>query len=284
MKGDWKIWGHHVIVPVGLATLFGVISFLRAQGAVSDLPGFLMPPLVTALLIWAVMLPVTEMTNRALPYQKIPLLARLALAAAVGAFPLALLLPLVLRGLGFDLPRMEDPVLSGMAQETAALERYAKVFALVLLLWTLTNYRWYKQRESMGEDRDAVSANPAVAPKPSLQPAPPPLPSEPPPAAFLERMVKPIGRDVWAVKAEQHYIRIYTAQGDELILYRFGDALRDLNEYDGLQVHRSYWVARQAVDAIRQDGAALEIRLRNGEVIPVSRSYKTALKDAGWEH
>ena len=53
-------------------------------------------------------------------------------------------------------------------------------------------------------------------------------------------------------------------------------------DHDGLQVHRSYWVARKAVTDFQKNGNALEILLKNGEIVPVSRSFKVKLKEVGW--
>jgi len=47
-------------------------------------------------------------------------------------------------------------------------------------------------------------------------------------------------------------------------------------------VHRSWWVARDAVtDARRGDGKAT-LTLANGVEAPVSRAYAKALREAGW--
>lgn len=282
MTRFWRTCGHHVVAPIGLAFLFGTITFLRTGSGFENLPDNLAAPLITAFLIWLVMLPVTEMTNRAIPAGNVPLLGRLILASVIGAFPLTILLPLVLRVFGIDLPG-DEPLLSTMAQETAALERYGKVLILVVLVWCLVNYRWYQQHENPPGSDFASALPPASTPEnPPQKPAPPPLPTEPPEPAFLDRMVKPIGRQVWAIKAEQHYIRIFTAEGDELILYRFGDALRELSDHEGLQVHRSFWVAKPAIQDIAKDGNSLEIRMHNGETVPVSRSFKARLKEEGW--
>lgn len=53
-----------------------------------------------------------------------------------------------------------------------------------------------------------------------------------------------------AVEAEDHYLRVHTDAGDELLTMRFGDALAELARADGLQIHRSWWVAADAIEGV----------------------------------
>lgn len=75
------------------------------------------------------------------------------------------------------------------------------------------------------------------------------------------------------ISVEDHYSRIRTARGSELILLRFADAMRETGTVDGLQVHRSHWVARDFVDGFRTAGGKLTLVLRDRTEIPVSRSH-----------
>ena len=88
--------------------------------------------------------------------------------------------------------------------------------------------------------------------------------------------------EIYALASEDHYLRVFTSAGETLILMRLYDAIRELDGVEGSQTHRSWWVARSAVaDAARGDGKAA-LRLINGVVAPVSRSYVKALKADGW--
>ena len=50
----------------------------------------------------------------------------------------------------------------------------------------------------------------------------------------------------------------------------------------GMQVHRSWWVARAAIiDARRGDGRAT-LTLKDGTEAPVSRTYAAELRRRGW--
>jgi hypothetical protein len=103
------------------------------------------------------------------------------------------------------------------------------------------------------------------------------------PPKFLERLpVKLRGGELYAVEAEDHYLRLHTSKGSDLILMRLADAVAELDGLEGAQTHRSWWVAKAAVaDARRSDGRGT-LTLKNGLEAPVSRSYAGALRDAGW--
>ena len=63
---------------------------------------------------------------------------------------------------------------------------------------------------------------------------------------------------------------------------RFGDAVHMLGGVEGLQLHRSWWVAREGVQAIRREDRKWIVELVTGDVAPVSRAGAARLKDAGW--
>lgn len=89
-------------------------------------------------------------------------------------------------------------------------------------------------------------------------------------------------RDLICLRMEDHYVRIYTAAGSELVYLSMREATDILDPAVGLRVHRSWWVARGAVVAVLNDGRNLRLRLANGLEAPVSRSQVGALRAAGW--
>ena len=107
--------------------------------------------------------------------------------------------------------------------------------------------------------------------------------ADPTPPKFLERLpLKLRGAEVWAVEAEDHYLRLHTSNGHDLILLRLADAVDELQGIEGAQVHRSWWVARDAItDARRGDGRAT-LTLKDGAEVPVSRTYAGLLRERGW--
>lgn len=102
-------------------------------------------------------------------------------------------------------------------------------------------------------------------------------------AAFRRRLsAKRRTARLIAVEAHDHYLKVHTDAGEELITLRFADALDDLALAHGWRVHRSWWVAADAVEAVRWRKGAGEIRLVGGLTAPVSRSCAPVLREAGW--
>ncbi len=97
---------------------------------------------------------------------------------------------------------------------------------------------------------------------------------------FLDRL--PItyrAATLYAVSSEDHYLRIHTDRGEELILMRLSDALRELEAANGLQTHRSWWVAQEGVADVMRSNGKMSLQLKSGAIAPVSRSFSAATKD-----
>ena len=96
---------------------------------------------------------------------------------------------------------------------------------------------------------------------------------------FLERLPETLGRDVVYLKGNGHYINVVTTAGSAALLLRFADAIVELGEA-GMQVHRSYWVAFRHIHGLgRRDGRAV-LRLTQGDVIPVGRTFLAVVREA----
>ncbi len=95
---------------------------------------------------------------------------------------------------------------------------------------------------------------------------------------FLKRTKKDIGTEIIAISAEQHYLRVYTQKGDDLILYRLSDALLELEDYAGMQIHRSHWVKHSAIKNIETENRSLKVELSNGIRLPVGRSHQSKVR------
>lgn len=103
------------------------------------------------------------------------------------------------------------------------------------------------------------------------------------PARFLDRLPPKLrGARLIAVQAEDHYLRLHTDRGSDLILMRLSDAVAELEGLEGAQVHRSWWAARDAVrDVSRGDGRAV-LTLEGDLKVPVSRVHARRLRAEGW--
>ena len=109
-------------------------------------------------------------------------------------------------------------------------------------------------------------------------------PRRPDPLAGIRQRLplKSRNEPIWALGAQDHYVDVILARSHHLVHMRLSDAVTLVAGEDGLQVHRSWWVAHDAVEEIVRRGRRVEIRLHNGQVVPVSRTGATRLKDAGW--
>ena len=95
---------------------------------------------------------------------------------------------------------------------------------------------------------------------------------------LVNKLAMPKRGALWAISSELHYLRIYTDVADDLVLMRLSDALERLEGTDGIQIHRSHWVARVAVRDLVKSGGNLEVELHNGVRLPVSRPNTSAVK------
>ena len=115
-----------------------------------------------------------------------------------------------------------------------------------------------------------------------------PVPSRTMPAAkigasaFLRRIPARLGTELLCIEVEDHYLRVHTALGSDLVLLRLSDAVGELDPTVGRQVHRSYWVARNAVARVERVGHRTRLILTSGAPIPVSRTYLPVLRAEGW--
>ena len=99
---------------------------------------------------------------------------------------------------------------------------------------------------------------------------------------LLNQLPAELGSDVIALEMEDHYVRVHTALGSELVLMRLRDAIAHIQDIDGRQVHRSWWVARLAVEDVKREGRNVRLVLARGIEAPVSRAQVSELKGAGW--
>jgi hypothetical protein len=112
-------------------------------------------------------------------------------------------------------------------------------------------------------------------------PAPATAPGAPP--ALLARLPDKLKSGaILALQGEDHYVRVHTDAGSDLILMRLGDAIAGMGDTPGARTHRSWWVSKGAVKTPRRDNGRTSLILSNGLEVPVSRGYASELKDAGW--
>lgn len=98
--------------------------------------------------------------------------------------------------------------------------------------------------------------------------------------AFLRRLPFELRAPLVRIEAQDHYLNVVTAKGSTLILMRLGDAIAELSG-QGLRVHRSHWIAPAAVGSLRREKGRDVLVMSDGAKIPVSRSYRSDVQEAG---
>jgi len=102
-----------------------------------------------------------------------------------------------------------------------------------------------------------------------------------PAPAILDRLSFEMRAPLVALSVEDHYVLIQTTKGREMVLMRLSDAIKEVGSTNGLQVHRSHWVAIDAVSAATRKGDGAILTMSNGVKVPVSRGNVPAIKAAG---
>jgi DNA-binding LytR/AlgR family response regulator len=103
------------------------------------------------------------------------------------------------------------------------------------------------------------------------------------PPRFMERLPMRLRHArLIAIEAEDHYLRVHTDAGSELLLMRLADAVAELGDIAGARTHRSWWVARDGVVEVENRQGRMTLMLSGGVSAPVSRTAKAALSAQGW--
>jgi len=88
--------------------------------------------------------------------------------------------------------------------------------------------------------------------------------------------------EIYALMAEDHYVRVITSKGEELVLMRLSDAIKELGNVKGIAVHRSWWVAEAGVKSSKKSDGKISLELHTGQIAPVSRSNTKSVRAARW--
>lgn len=109
-----------------------------------------------------------------------------------------------------------------------------------------------------------------------LEAVPRNVPDTPP---LLARL-KPGNRGaILRLSAEDHYTRIITSHGQELLLLRFSDAVKEVGNTSGLRIHRSHWIADGHVAELRRTNGGLSLLTKDGTRLPVSRASQKSARE-----
>lgn len=153
----------------------------------------------------------------------------------------------------------DGPVLSASTAETLTF--------LFLISMGITGYNLITRVVPDGAPADAV--------------APPDRGDNPRLPRLLLRVDPALRGDLLSITGRDHYVDIRTTAGLQTILMRFSDAMTEAAPTDGGQVHRSHWVAWQAVTGTERAAGKLVLTLTDGSRVPVSRTFRGAVAARG---
>ena len=97
-------------------------------------------------------------------------------------------------------------------------------------------------------------------------------------SVFFRNLKPGIGRSLVSLSMHDHYLEVVTDTGKDMILKRMSDAVAELSDYPGLQIHRSHWVALDAVTGLERENGKTLAALRDGRSLPVSRARVPELR------
>ena len=179
---------------------------------------------------------------------------------AIGLIPLAVTEALLEQHLPFR-PEFLDNELWAYSPMLAFLGEFLTLASIViplhLLLWLVIDRRTHAAGAAITDESPALPE-------------------------FLERASVRDVADVLALQAEEHYVRIFTEDGAEMIHCRFGDAVAAMPPEMGQQVHRSWWVAGHAVRSAKRGSRRWQLDLVTAITVPVSDSYVASVREQGW--
>jgi hypothetical protein len=99
-------------------------------------------------------------------------------------------------------------------------------------------------------------------------------------APLMDRLPPDRRGDLVRISAQGHYVEVVTSRGRGFLLIRFADAIAETLPGQGVQVHRSHWVATKAVTGRRRIDGQRHLVLSDGSLIRVSRSGAKAARQA----
>lgn len=257
----WKLLLLHVPWVLGFAIVMAVIGPFGSYLSMG-FPVRLFFFTSTAIVFWLQVIPYAHLLRSFELTSQWPVAARMAAAGLVASVPGTAVVMILVGWLVRPIPFSFVP------------EILAENAILAMVVSVLVGLFIERRRHV---DADSERARIAAAPTAPAQAAQATAAPD-----FFRRVPPALGRDLLALEMEDHYLRIHTALGSDLILLRLRDALTELGPAHGRQVHRSWWVAEGAVASVDREAGRSILVLRNGLRVPVSKTYREQVREAGW--
>ncbi|MBE1283234.1 MAG: LytTR family transcriptional regulator [Rhodobacteraceae bacterium] len=105
---------------------------------------------------------------------------------------------------------------------------------------------------------------------------------EVPKPRLADRLPKDFAYPIVRLTVRDHVVEVVSATQTSHLRMRFADATKEMEPIPGFCTHRSHWVATEAVEGVERVSGQIRVRLINGDVVPVSRTYRHNLEAAGF--
>ncbi len=103
----------------------------------------------------------------------------------------------------------------------------------------------------------------------------------PPLPRLAKRLPDAFKGQIYRLTVRDHFVDVVTSEGTFTIRSRFTDAIAEMEPVPGHCTHRSHWVADNAIEEVERRGGKTFLRLKNNDIVPVSRKYKPMLERDG---
>lgn len=209
----------------------------------------------------------------------LPQILQLLIGGIAGSLlftPVALGLELLLAPLIAD--KADYELGTGAALWQIGLAEWGSVLPIFLPTWVALNLGYRALSERPSRPITASDLYPSTAqhgdPLPTARVA---KAASVPSSGILGKLPGALGTEICALEADLNYLRVTTAQGEAMVLYSMARAEAELAG-KGLRIHRRYWVASNAVVAVRRGGKGWRVTLAGGRELPVSRRRQAAVR------
>jgi hypothetical protein len=165
-----------------------------------------------------------------------------------------------------------------------ALDIWVGTYFSVLVIGGAVTVLFNVVQGQPGAGLSGVSSPLPATPSAGMDVSPPLLAPAPAASAnpLFDQLPPERGSAIVALEMEDRYVRVHTMLELALVLMRMRDAVALLGDLEGMQAHRSWWVARGAVEDVLREGRKVRFRLARGIEAPVARANIATLREARW--
>lgn len=96
-----------------------------------------------------------------------------------------------------------------------------------------------------------------------------------------DRLPETFHGPILRLTVDDHFVDVVTKMETYRLRMRLADAVAEMDPVLGYWTHRSHWVAASSIERVERDKGRIFLHLTNGDLIPVSRKYRSGLDAAG---